>query len=131
MAGHLKKQDQAACLSQAQEIYRAETYRAARKAWLDWAATWSEVAPGAAQCLGRDLEKLLTFLKVPDIPRRHHRSVRTTNYIERVIRELRRRTRPMGAFAHRSSCDRLFYGVVQRLNRNWSRKPLAAFTQKS
>ena len=131
VAGHLKRSDQAACLAQAQEIYRAANRKAARQAWHDWAGTWREVAPEAVRCLGKDLEKLLTFLSTPGIPRAHHRRVRTTNYIERVMRELRRRTRPMGAFAHKTSCDRLFYGVVQRLNRHWSRKPLPAFTQNS
>ena len=131
VAAHLKRSDQAACLAQAQEIYRAETRKEARQAWHAWLDTWRETAPEAVRCLGKDLEPLLTFLTAPGIPPAHHRCVRTTNYIERVMRELRRRTRPMGAFAHKSSCDRLFYGVVQRLNRHWSRKTLSAFTQKS
>lgn len=131
VAGHLHRSKQAACLAQAQEIYRAENRKEARQAWHRWAMAWRDVAPEAVRCLGRDLEALLTFLSVPEIPRKHHRCVRTTNYIERVMRELRRRTRPMGAFAHKSSCDRLFYGVVYRLNRNWSRKTLPAFTHNS
>jgi len=131
VAGHLNRSQQAACLAQAQEIYRAENRKTARAAWHRWAVAWRDVAPEAVRCLGKDLEALLMFLSVPEIPRKHHRCVRTTNYIERVMRELRRRTRPMGAFAHKSSCDRLFYGVVQRLNRSWSRKTLPAFTHNS
>ncbi len=79
-------------------------------------------------CLAADLEALCTFLACPQ---KHHVLIRTTNYIERLIRELRRRTRPMGAFANRSSCDRLLYGVVKRVNRNWSRKTLPAFTHEA
>jgi len=131
VATHVKRSDEVACLDQAQEIYRATTRQAAREAWQRWATEWSARYPAAVRCLGRDLERLLTFLTVQSIPPEHYRSVRTTNYVERVMRELRRRIRPMGSFAHKTSCDRLFYGVVERLNRNWSRKTLPAFTQNS
>jgi len=132
VAGHLKKSQQPACLAQAQEIYRARHRQAATKAWKAWRERWGEEAPEAVRCLERDLEALLTFLSVPALPPEHHRLIRTTNYIERVIRELRRRTRPMGAFADKPSCDRLFYGTIKRLNRNWSkRKPLPGFTHNS
>jgi len=128
---HLKRGQQAACLAQAQEIYRAQNRTHARDAWKQWKDRWQGEAPEAVACLGRDLEALLTYLTAPGIPTEHHRLVRTTNYIERLIRELRRRTRTMGSFADRPSCDRLFYGVVKRINRNWSRKTLPAFTQKT
>lgn len=131
VAGHLKKSQEPACLSQVKEIYAAENRRAARVAWQEWKARWEGEAPEAVQCLGRDLEALLTFLGHKTIPPEHRRLVRTTNYIERLIRELRRRTRPMGAFADRASCNRLFYGVVKRVNRNWTRKTLPGFTQNT
>lgn len=128
VAGHLKKEQQAACLAQAQEIYRARNRRTARKAWKRWKGRWENEAPAAVACLGRDLEALLTFL---DCPAAHHRIVRTTNYIERLFREVRRRTRLMGAFANKASCDRLLYGVLTRIDAKWSQKHLAAFTQKT
>lgn len=127
VAGHLKKSQQAKCLAQAQELYRARNRGAVRKAWKAWKERWQGEAPEAVACLERDLEALCTFLQCPP---QHHRLIRTTNYIERLIRELRRRTRPMGAFADRSSCDRLFYGVVRRVNRRWSRKTLPHFTHE-
>lgn len=127
VAGHLKQRQQAACLAQAQELYRARNRGAVRQAWKAWKERWQGEAPEAVACLERDLEALCTFLQCPAA---HHRLIRTTNYIERLIRELRRRTRPMGAFADRSSCDRLFYGVVRRVNRHWSRKTLPHFTHE-
>ena len=129
VANYLPKSQQTECVREARPIYLANTRREARKAWNDWEARWAGAAPEAVACLGRDLEWLLTFL---NCPQEHRRLVRTTNYIERLIRELRRRTRPMGAFADRPSCDRLFYGVTQRLNRKWrSKKPLPEFTHKN
>lgn len=127
VAGHLKKDQEGPCLAQAQELYRAQNRTALRRAWKDWRGRWQAEAPAAVACLAADLESLSTFLQCPA---EHHVLIRTTNYIERLIRELRRRTRPMGAFADKSSCDRLFYGVVRRVNRNWSRKTLPGFTHE-
>lgn len=127
VAQHLKKSQEPACLAQAQELYRAKNRTALRRAWKEWRDRWQEEAPAAVACLAADLESLSTFLQCPA---EHHVLIRTTNYIERLIRELRRRTRPMGAFADKSSCDRLFYGVVRRVNRNWSRKTLPGFTHE-
>jgi putative transposase len=128
LAGHLKKEQQAPCLAQVQEIYRAKNRRAARKAWKQWKERWASEAPAAVACRGRDLEALLTFLTCPP---EHHRIVRTTNYSERLFREVRRRTRLMGAFANKPSCDRLLYGVLTRIDAKWSQKPLAVFTHNS
>jgi putative transposase len=127
VAQHLKKSQQQACLAPAQERYRATSQREVRQAWQRWQERWAPEAPEAVACLAQDLEALCTFLHCPAA---HHRLIRTTNYIERLIRELRRRTRPMGAFADKSSADRLFSGVVRRVNKNWSRKTLPGFTHQ-
>lgn len=123
---HLKEGQKAECLAQAQEIYRADTRREALAAWQRWRARWEGEAPKAVACLEKDLEALLTFLK---LPKEQHRIVRTTNYIERLFEEVRRRTRRMGAFANRPSCDRILYGVFSKLSATWVRKPLPEFTQ--
>jgi putative transposase len=127
VAGHLKKEQQRPCLRQAATIYRATNRREARQAWERWRKRWEGEAPQAVACLARDLEALLPFLECPPA---HQRRVRTTNYIERLFREVRRRTRLMGAFANKASCDRMLYGTLTRVNRNWSRKALPGFTQQ-
>jgi transposase-like protein len=127
VAGLLKKEQQAPCLQQAAAIYRAGTRRAARQAWDEWRARWEGEAPKAVACLERDLEALLAFLACPG---EHHRRIRTTNYIERLFREVRRRTRPMGAFANKASCDRMLYGTLTRIDRRWSRIILPGFTHE-
>ena len=135
VAGHLKRDQVRPCLAQAQEIYRAETRRAALKAWRCWKQDWEPTAPAAVACLGRDLEALLTFVSRPGVGAapipKEHRLVRTTNYIERFFREVRRRTRLMGAFANRASCDRILFGVLTRIGRNWSRETLPGFTHEA
>ena len=46
------------------------------------------------------------------------KQVRTTNAIERRFREIRRRTRPMGAFHDAASMERILYAVFIRENRS-------------
>jgi len=128
----LRRCNASSCLADARKIYLAQNRKVAICAWKEWQQKWQEVEPKAVECLARDLEALLTFLNCPNCPSEHHKIVRTTNYIERLIRELRRRTRPMGAFADKMSCERLFYGVIRRLDNRWKeRKPLPGFTHKT
>jgi putative transposase len=79
-------------------------------------------------CLEADLEELLAFY---DCPEAHRRKLRTTNVIERVFVEVRRRIRTMCAFSTRSSCERILFSVFDRLNTHWSQRPLKPFTQNS
>ena len=62
---------------------------------------WEDACPRAVACLRDDLDELLTCFRYKDPDQR--RQVRTTNAIERRFREVRRRTRPMGAFQDRTS----------------------------
>jgi transposase-like protein len=49
----------------------------------------------AAQILTSGIEETLSY---HEFPREHHRSLRTNNMLERIMKELRRRTRVVGAF---------------------------------
>ena len=44
--------------------------------------------------------------------------MRTTDEIERRLREVRRRTRPMGTFQNRTSMGRILFAVLVHKNRN-------------
>lgn len=49
----------------------------------------------AAKLLGEGIEETLSYY---DFPEQHHRRIRTNNPLERIMREIRRRTRVVGAF---------------------------------
>ena len=63
--------------------------------------------------LQSDFEQTPRFLTVP---KEHRQWVKTTNPLERFIRELRRRTRPMGTFQGLASCRRLIYVAIWKLS---------------
>lgn len=52
---------------------------------------------GAANCLREGIGETTTYL-LPEFPDGHRRRIRTNNMIERLNREIRRRTRVMGSF---------------------------------
>jgi len=78
-------------------------------------ARWREVEPAAVRALLRGLPDTLAFY---DLPERMWPLVRTTGRLERFHRELRRRTRPLGAFANPRSCERIIYSSVAVYNQN-------------
>jgi len=128
VASRLCRKDKEPCLEEAKGIYQADTRREATTRYREWAARWQEVAHSAVACLTKDLDELLPFL---DCPRSHWKKVRTTNAIERSFREVRRRTRPMSCFQNSASVNRIIYGVISHLNKNWRCKPLPEFTHFS
>ncbi len=122
------KASQRSCLAEAKLIYQAEHRTEAIARFRRWKARWQKQAPKAVACLEVDLEELLAFF---DCSQAHWRRLRTTNVIERLFVEVRRRIRTMCAFTTRSSCERILYSVFDRMNKHWSRHPLHALTQNS
>lgn len=122
------KASQAACLEQAKLIYQATNRTEAIQLFRQWKRRWQARAPKAVACLEADLEELLAFF---DCPKVHWKRLRTTNVIERLFVEVRRRIRTMCAFTTRDSCERILFSVFDRMNKHWTRHPLPAFTHNS
>ncbi|MCA1553895.1 MAG: IS256 family transposase, partial [Chloroflexi bacterium] len=77
-------------------------------------AKYAKLYPTAIECLGRDLEACLSFYA---FPASHWRTIRTTNVIERLFEEVKRRSHKMGAaFRNEDSCLLMFYAVVRTLH---------------
>jgi len=54
-----------------------------------------------------------------DFPLEHRRSIRTTNSLERVNKEIRRRTRVVGIFPNDASCLRLVSAILMEISEDW------------
>jgi transposase-like protein len=75
---------------------------------------YESVYPTAIECLKRDLEACLTFYS---FPARHWKFIRTTNIIERLFNEVKKRSHKMAAaFRNENSCLLMFYAVIRSLN---------------
>lgn len=118
VATTLKKKDEENCLRGAKEIYKAKSVKHARKQFKRWKATWEKVYPRAVACIENDLDELLTFFLFDP---RHWRRLRTTNPIERVFKEFRRRTGVMdNHLPNMDSCEKIFFVVAEFMNERWA-----------
>ena len=54
-----------------------------------------------------------------DFPIEHHRSIRTTNSLERINKEIRKRTRVVGVFPNEASCLRLISAKLMEISEEW------------
>ncbi len=70
-------------------------------------------------CLEKDFYHLLHYYA---FPQELWKKIRTTNVLERIFREYRRRTRPMQIFPNPESAERIYYGVTEYLNQNWKHR---------
>jgi transposase-like protein len=104
-----------------QESVRAELkaifYQASRQQADQLAAAFIEkytaIYPSAIECLKRDWEACLTFYSFPN---KHWKFIRTTNVIERLFGEVKKRSHKMAAaFRNEASCMLMFYAVIRSL----------------
>jgi putative transposase len=74
---------------------------------------YETIYPTAVACLQRDLEACLTFYAFPE---KHWKFIRTTNCIERLFGEVKKRSHKMAAaFRNEDSCLLMFYAVTRSL----------------
>jgi transposase-like protein len=74
----------------------------------------------ASELVKEDIEETLQYM---DFPREHWRSLRTNNPLERIMREIRRRTRVVGAFPDGHSALMLVAARLRHVaGTNWGSK---------
>jgi len=77
---------------------------------------YAKSAPRLSAWLEDNLAEGFTLF---DFPIEHRRSIRTTNSLERINREIRRRTRVVGIFPNEASCLRLISALLMEISEEW------------
>ncbi len=90
-------------------IIHAKDGLAARGAYEEFRRKWSTLCPATARSLEEAGTELLTFY---EFPRSMWKSLRTTNALENLNREFRRRTKTQGSFGTEDAALTLLYGLV-------------------
>lgn len=80
------------------------------------AKTFAKAAPEFSMWLENNIEEGLTCFH---FPRNHQRRIRTTNGLERVNREIKRRTRVAVLFPNADSALRLVTGILLEIHEEW------------
>lgn len=107
------------------QVFQAPSYTAALKRGRDLIAKFKDRYPAAMECLERDLEECVTYLRFPEI---HHRRIRTTNRLERLNGETRRRTKVIPRFPTERSCLTLLYASLMAASKLWRGIDMTAAT---
>lgn len=97
------------------EMYQASTIEEAQSKRDQILEDYGDVAPAAMECLDEGFESVMTVLALPKNIRRFHR---TSNHIERLNKELKRRSKVIGIFPNTESIIRIMGGLLLEINEN-------------
>lgn len=84
--------------------------------------------PAVAKMLRDGLEDCLAVL---DFPEHHRRRLRSTNMLENLMKRLKKRSRVVGVFPNRSSCDRLLGAQLIEVHEKWSLEEKGYFNMQN
>jgi len=82
---------------------------------------WQNKIPSAVKCLQNSMDSCLTFF---DFPEDEWISLRTTNVIERLNKEFKRRTKPMEIVAGENACYTLLAFISIKMEIHWRSNPV-------
>jgi len=102
------------------DIFYAPNKKVAISNYRTFAEEYQDIIPSAVNCLSRSIKSCLTFFAFPE---HEWISLRTTNAIERVNKEFKRRTKPMEILAGEKSAYLLLCFVACKMELGWKCMP--------
>jgi putative transposase len=97
-------------------VFAAPSREVALRLACELAARWRESHPRVAEHLEEHIEECLSCLAFPES---HRRRIRTTNGLERLNQEIKRRTRVVRIFPNREACLRLVSALAVEQSEEW------------
>jgi putative transposase len=111
--GYIPQSQQDAVKPELRAILYQESREKADQEVVAFCEKFAPLYPSAVECLKRDLEACLTFYTFPQT---HWKTIRTTNVLERMFGEVKKRSHKMAAaFRNENSCLLMFYAVIRSL----------------
>jgi len=97
-------------------IFYASSRKKADEFAVAFQEKWEKELPSAVKSLSNSLDACLTFFSFPE---EEWISLRTTNIIERLNKEFKRRTKPMEIVAGENACYLLLAFISLKMEMNW------------
>jgi putative transposase len=104
------------CLQELRWIYDRRDLAEARADLSAWLAKWASRYPRLTDWAEENIDSTLTFFR---LPRQHHKHLKSSNMLERLNEEIRRRTQVVRTFPNTESCLRLVRALAVETNENW------------
>jgi putative transposase len=104
------------CLTELRWLYDRRDVNEARQDLNAWLKRWSEKYPKLCGWVEENIEQTWTFYR---LPREHHKHFKSTNMLERLNQELKRRTHVIRIFPNEASCLRLIRALASETDDEW------------
>jgi len=98
-------------------IFKVRRQRTAQALAEEFVELYGKRFPKAVSIFEAGIEDALTYLTYPGS---HHARLRTTNMLERLFREIKRRTRVVGVFPNETSASTLATEIALRSSEEWA-----------
>lgn len=102
-------------------IFYASSRKKSMGFFKEFEKRWEKEIPSAVKCLQNNIESALRFFS---FPQEEWLSLRTTNPIERLNKEFKRRTKSMEIVAGEASCYSLLAVISIRMEAHWRKNPI-------
>ena len=113
---HLPRKADDDCLQELRWLYDRRSVEEARRDLAAWIAKWGARYQKLVAWVEETIEETLTFYR---LPRQHHKHLKSTNMLERLNEEIRRRTYVVRIFPNSDACRRLVRALAVETHENW------------
>jgi transposase-like protein len=117
VSSHVPQRHQKRLARELVKVLHAESLDAAKRNLKQFRLQFAKQFPEAVECLERGFADSTTYYAFPEA---HWTRIRSTNGLERLHGEIKRRTRAIGAFPDRASALRLITAVALQATSIWS-----------
>jgi putative transposase len=104
------------CMTELRWIYDRRSIEEARQDLAAWLRKWAAQYPRLCDWVEGNIEETLTFYR---LPRQHHKNLKSTNLLERLNEEIKRRTLVVRIFPNTAACLRLVRALAVEMHENW------------
>jgi putative transposase len=104
------------CMTELRWIYDRRSIEEARQDLAAWLRKWGAQYPKLCDWVEGNIEETLTFYR---LPRQHHKNLKSTNLLERLNEEIKRRTLVVRIFPNTAACLRLVRALAVEMHENW------------
>jgi putative transposase len=102
--------------SNCEPLYDRRNAEEARRDLAAWLLRWQEKYPKLCAWVEENIEETFTFYR---LPREHHKHLKSTNMLERLNQELKRRTHVIRIFPDEHSALRLIRALAVEIHEDW------------
>ena len=113
---HLPRKAVDDCLQELRWLYDRRDLAEAQKDLAQWLERWGQKYPKLCQWVEENIGETFTFYH---LPLQHHKHMKSTNMLERLNEEIKRRTRVVRIFPNEASCLRLIRALAVETHEGW------------